>query len=245
MTMTTSQLIQDYNTLRDAAFAKQKSAKIQLNTLRQVDIASAQVDQDPTTTDTITVHSWNGSFSSPSATLTFSEKSENEGTAGQSRQILEFEQVVPAAPWRIGSQEERSFVKLDLNTQEILERQGDFDIIAGNVISTPVSPFKPQAPGKAILEEYRTLRDALDHGQPVPLPGTVEVLACSEKRIQISHWDGCFSSSAKTKTYEATSQDGKAVLSYTETTPAAPWIMGSQDVTIKHVIDMATGEFVG
>ncbi len=212
MEISVKNVINSYQTLKQASVNKEENAEIEI-CLMPVDIISSSVDNDKSTKDNIVASHWNGCGSSPVEILTFTE------TMEQDKQILVFEKTIPTSP-------EVSMVKIDEETQKILEQKGNIKFIDSVVSPEPVTTgLSPSdAKGKTILAEYERLQKAIASGEALNRDGVfeymeIELIEKKDNILKVSEWNGCFSSAASIVTYENGTKDGKEVLYYTKETP--------------------------
>lgn len=171
------------------------------------EILKSQTDNDPATEDVLVASTWSGSFSDPGGQVTFKEQNHQLQLAVTSHATLTDEGSTATAT-------------IDLNTNSFTSHTDSEQIqfiIAEPTLNTPT-------PQNELKDHYEHVKKALEN------PG-IDNYEVQEQRpgyLQVTSWDGGFSSPTVTETFEE--KDGQLI--YTKFTPGSPFMIGSKDETI-------------
>lgn len=221
-------VVRDYQALRQAAGSQEKQAILEMAP-RAVELVSSQIDQDPSTTDTIVASSWDGGMSSTQARLTFRELQQD------GKQVLEFTAQQPRSLF--ATEQDQSNALIDLASGQLISSSGSGDFLVSN--SGPVVPAQPTAQEKlyaSIRESYRDIQQHVAQGEQEFSAGMGEITVKESRPgyIQVESWDGGFSSAACTETFREYQDNQRAMLEYTKVDPGNPFMVGSQPETTTH-----------
>lgn len=206
--------IADYKALRGG------SNEISLSAT-PAEILKSQTDNDPATEDVLVASTWSGSFSDPGGTVTFREQNQTLKIECSSSTSLFEEPTVASAT-------------IDLNTSSFTSHN-DTDAIQFIVAEPTIAPQAPDQ-HKELRETYAQIKDAVANGQTEFQAG-VSNYELKESRpgyIQVTSWDGGFSSPTVTETFE----EKAGQLIYTRFTPGSPFMVGSEDETVTRTLKL-------
>ena len=168
------------------------------------EILKAQTDNDPSTEDVLVASTWSGSFSDPGGQVTFKEQN----------QQLQLEVTSHATLTDEGS---TATATIDLNTNSFTSHSDSEQIQF--IIAEPQKPTIKPSPEQELRDHYAHVKGSLDD---------YEVQESRPGYLQVTSWDGGFSSPTVTETFEE--KDGQLI--YTKFTPGSPFLIGSKDETI-------------
>jgi hypothetical protein len=236
MKIPSANVIKDYRALRQAA-SEHKSSITSEMTGRRLGVKSAQIDEDPATTDTIVVvASGNGAFSGPGsapARLTFTEHLQN------GKPVLEL--TAQEADSSVGGEMQEAKASIDLQSGFLIASSGEGTyFISGEPVVAPTPPVAPpqDAEAASIRAGYSELKGLLsehtvgDEFFLESLQKEVKLEKADPGLVEISYWGGAFSgpgSGTLTESFREFTQEGRSMLEHHKVDPGDFMGMGGSE----------------
>lgn len=227
MVIPAQSILKDYRALRSAAAEGSKNLDLE-GIGRLAVIQNSQIDNDPATTDSITVMcQGNGAFSGPGSApgrLTFREVQQD------GRPVLEFSAQEQASI--LDATVLQSQASIDLTSGMLISASGGGSFLVGNSqpVSGPQSVDEQAQQAKEIRASYQEIKEQIAEQKPevgfeffLESRGSSVTLDKSEPGlIEVSYWGGAFSgpgSGTITESFREYKEDGRAMLAYRKHDP--------------------------
>ena len=226
MQISSQTVLRVYQSLRTAATARQESAEVGMSP-ELVNIVSSQIDDNPTTTDSLVASAWDGCFSHSAATLTFTERQQD------GKQVLEFAADQPKE--QFSAEMDSSRAVIDMKSGDLLSSSGNGNFL---IFSEPPkisnTQVKPDGVSAALRKSYSDIKEAAGRGEREVWLGMGQVTITDSKPgiLVCESWDGSMSSGTCLETYREYQKDGVSMVEHTKITPADPFMVGSQAQTV-------------